>query len=242
MKKDTKKALYENIMTSVAKEVKKVLNEYGDWTITTTLGATSWNDDQTDSDFVDLGLSVKWAKYNLGATPGKRAEDWYGEYYAWGETKPKSKYAQNNYKFLNRSNDFVKYNDDDHITVLTSKDDAASISYKGKMRIPIKEELEELMTLSNQWVKNYNGIEGLNGKIFKGKNGNTLFIPAAGFKVAGYRDGDTAFNAECGCYLWSSSLYLDHIDAALISFFDPTHNNIGQTSRYYGLSIRAILA
>ena len=69
------------------------MNEYDSWTTTTTLDSTSWDDDQSEPKFVDLGLSVKWAKYNLGATHGEKAIDWFGDYYAWGETELKSIYT-----------------------------------------------------------------------------------------------------------------------------------------------------
>lgn len=203
MKKDNKKALYENIMTSVAKEVKKALNEYGDWTTTTTLDATAWDKDQSDSDFVDLGLSVKWAKYNLGAIPDEDAEDWYGEYYAWGETEPKSIYAWNNYKFSIKPN---KYNDE--IITLTPQDDAASSNCGRPWRMPTRAELKELMTLPNHWITNYKGIKGLNGRVFKGKNENQLFIPAAGYCFGSGIGGD----ARSYGGLWSSNLNLSHTD------------------------------
>lgn len=151
--------------------------------------------------FIDLGLSVKWAEFNLGALPGLKPEDWYGSYYAWGETIGyKDQFAKQfnwkNYKF--GLSPFTKYNNDGRI-ILESIDDAATISYSNS-RIPTKVELEELKALPNEWVKNYQGVSGLNGRIFIG-NGNILFIPAAGCII--HR---SIQNTGDYCFIWTSSL------------------------------------
>jgi len=65
--------------------------------------------------FVDLGLSVKWAEYNLGAFPGNKPNDWYGDYYAWGELKPKQNYDWYTYQF---KVSVIKYNDIDNLKYL----------------------------------------------------------------------------------------------------------------------------
>ena len=238
MKKDNKKALYENIMASVAKEVKKALNEYDDWTTTTTLDPTKLDEDQSDSDFVDLGLSVKWAKYNLGAKPSKKAKDCYGNYYAWGETEPKSKYTEYNYKYIDSMGNMVKYNEKDHQNILTPNDDAATVNCNRPWRMPTKEECEELMTLQNQWVINYDGVTGLNGRVFIGKNGNELFIPAAG-----YRDGSSDICNDMSAFcLWSSSLNVEYPYSAYYLFFFDYHNvRILHSNRFFGFSVRPVM-
>jgi len=83
---------------------------------------------------VNLGLpsGLLWCEYNLGAYPGNKAEDWYGDYYAWGETKPKSDYSWETYKHCNGTeHSLIKYNTDimygktDNKIQLESDDDAA---------------------------------------------------------------------------------------------------------------------
>ena len=44
---------------------------------------------------VDLGLSVKWATFNLGASSPEE----YGGYYAWAETETKDTYTWSNYRY-----------------------------------------------------------------------------------------------------------------------------------------------
>ena len=139
-------------------------------------------------EMIDLGLSVKWAKANIGATCGDTAESWYGGYYAWGETETKSDYSWGTYKHANgtysSSNKkvFTKYipigkpeywngeGDPDNKTILDAVDDIATLEFGSNYRMPTKEEIKELIALPNQWVTDYNGISGLNGRVFTGKN------------------------------------------------------------------------
>ena len=186
-------------------------------------------------EMIDLGLSVKWAKNNIGATCGDTTESWYGGYYAWGETETKSDYSWGTYKF-GASSPFSKY-DTDGKTILESVDDIATQTYGSNYRIPTKAELEELKALPNKWVTDYNGISGLNGRIFTGTNGNTLFIPAAGY-FNGSANGCTGSQ----CYLWSSSLDPDghgH-DNALHLYFDSRYVILSGYGRYFGFSVRAV--
>jgi len=62
---------------------------------------------------LELPSGILWCKYNIGAFPGKDAEDWYGNYYAWGELEPKSNYSWQTYKYCDKSYvTLTKYNDD----------------------------------------------------------------------------------------------------------------------------------
>jgi len=75
---------------------------------------------------VDLGLpsGTLWAKYNLGVDPNKlsKPEDWYGDYYAWGEIIP-NKPDGYNWKTYQFDEDLIKYNEEDHLTELQFMDD-----------------------------------------------------------------------------------------------------------------------
>ncbi len=205
---------------------------------------------------VDLGLpsGTLWCKYNLGVDPNQlsKSEDWYGDYYTWGELEPnKKKYAWHNYKFIH-SNDLLKYNKKDNLTELLPEDDVAYQNkkfYNFKFHIPTKEQCEELINYTNNyWVNNYDpnksihntkddrGIQGLNGMIFEGKNRNQLFIPAAG-----YRNGSNIFNVGSKCYLWSSSLDLDHPSNAYNLFFYSDRIGMRVCSRYFGHSVRPVI-
>ena len=165
-------------------------------------------------EYVDLGLSVKWATCNVGAD-----NPWdYGDYFAWGETKPKSDYSWDTYfDTSNGGKTFTKYGIG-KITVLVAEDDAATSNWGAAWRMPTDEEFEELLALDKQWVENYNG-SGINGLTFTG-NGNTIFLPAAGAKNGKFCDGyQSTGNYLSSCLKNISEnafcVYFYHADASL---------------------------
>ena len=209
-----------------------------------------------------LPSGTLWCKYNLDVDPTKlsKAEDWYGGYYAWGELKSKdeSKYNWHNYKFGKSFNKLTKYCNDpefglngftDNLTELLPEDDVAYQNkkfYNYKFHIPTKEQFEELLKYTNSYcVNNYDpnklvhnpeddkGIKGLNGRVFEGKNGNQMFIPAAGKQIVNHDGTD--------CYLWTSSLNLDL--PRLVYYLTFYSNIIGiySTDRYDGFTIRPVI-
>ncbi len=190
--------------------------------------------------YVDLGLpsGTKWATYNVGAT--KPTE--YGDYFAWGETKPKAEYSWNTYKWCNGSRDsMTKYCTDsgdgtvDNKTLLDVEDDAATANWGSAWRMPTKEEIDELIDGCDwKWVKYFNG-GGVNGQLGTSKkNGATIFLPAAGFRL------DTDFGyAGNGGYYWSSSLYRFY-DAYNFSF-ERYGIWLASIFRRNGYSVRAVL-
>jgi len=122
---------------------------------------------------VDLGLSVYWASCNLGA---EKPED-YGDYYAWGETKPKNRYKDEDYAYYNSSScSFIDIGQD----IGGTEYDATTVNLGKDWRMPTKDEVKELMNNCTWvWVQ----INNTNGYKVIGKNGNTIFLPASGLKV-----------------------------------------------------------
>ena len=198
--------------------------------------------------FVDLGLpsGTFWSTKNIGATNGDTTESWYGNYYAWGEIEPKAEYNWSNYKYANGDyGKLTKYCNDsqfgnngytDELTQLVPEDDVATVT-KSTWRIPTKEDFEELLAgTTSSWETDYKGISGLNGRVFTSKvNGNTLFIPAAG-----YRSGFDIYSVGSSCYLWSSSLYLDYPGSAYNLYFNSDRIRMDYYDRYNSLSVRPI--
>ena len=143
------------------------------------------NPDNTENgyEYVDLGLTVKWATCNVGAN----APEEYGDYFAWGEVEPKEKYTWENYKWC-QGNDMTltKYckNEEygyngftDYENTLYAEDDVAKVKWGGAWRMPTDKELEELI-YNCTWIQtNQHGVEGY--KVI-GYNGNNIFIPCAG--------------------------------------------------------------
>ena len=123
---------------------------------------------------VDLGLSVYWASCNLGA---EKPEE-YGEYYAWGETKPKSSYTEDNYSYYNASTTLYT---DIGSEISGTQYDAATVNLGSDWRMPTKDEMQEMVDkCSWEWTQ----INGVNGYKVTGPNGNSIFLPAAGFNYS----------------------------------------------------------
>ena len=162
---------------------------------------------------VDLGLSVKWASCNLGAS--KPTE--YGGYYQWAGTTDVSDTGiyldLSNCPYhtgSDRESGWTKYNTNsswgtvDNKTVLEPMDDAASVALGGKWRMPTDEEWTELRNTDNcAWT--WTTIDGVNGyKVQSKKSGytdNWIFLPAAGMRYQNY----LGYVGSDGGY-WSSSL------------------------------------
>ena len=125
--------------------------------------------------WVDLGLSVLWAAYNVGANSPEE----YGGYYAWGETSTKSGYSLGNYNF--------NYSAFMYSGISGTKYDVANVTWGEGARMPTSSELSELMSMCTWTYGTYNGRSG---NYVTGPNGNSIFLPYAGAK--GTRSFDTA--------------------------------------------------
>ena len=193
---------------------------------------TGWTKVASAHEYVDLGLSVKWATCNVGASS---PED-YGDYYAWGETETKSDYRWSTYlDSPNRDgSSFTKYYNNGGKTQLDPDDDVAHVKWGGSWRMPTDDELTELRNTSNcTWTLTTQG--GKNGyKVTSKKNGNSNFLPAAGYRY------DSSLNgAGSGGYYWSSSLYTDKSNDSFYSYFD-SGRGWGYGNRSNGLSVRPV--
>ena len=171
-------------------------------------------------EWVDLGLpsGIKWATCNVGAS---RPEE-YGYYFAWGETREKSSYDEDNSVTFRK--DYGDIGGD-------SRYDAAKANWGGDWRMPTYDELNELNTKCTWTWTTQNGVNGYN---VEGPNGNSIFLPAAGRRLG----TSLNYTGEYVSY-WSSSPYESGTDGAyglninggLISFL---------SYRYYGRSVRPV--
>ena len=198
-------------------------------------------------EYVDLGLpsGTLWATMNVGA---EKVTD-YGLYFAWGETQgytasqvpSDKKFSWSDYKF-NPSGDgstMSKYNATDGKTVLDLEDDGVNVNWGGFWQMPIKEAWSELLNtqyVENTSVFNYND-SGVNGYLFTSvSNGNTLFIPMAGF----YFNGNNQYIGN-SCVVWSSSLNTSHhIYAYDLNDLGGLHI-LERGERYDGLPLRGVV-
>ena len=184
---------------------------------------------------VDLGLSVKWASCNVGA---EKPEE-YGNYYAWGETEPKAKYDWSTYKYWKgTSKTLAKYCTNsiegivDNKTVLDPEDDVAHVNWGGTWRMPTKAEQVELCNNCTwDWITQ-NGVKGYK---VTGPNGNSIFLPAAG-----YMRGGTLNDAGSSGSYWSSSLDTGSPNYVYYVEFDSDYVRWDICYHYFGRSVRPV--
>ena len=183
-------------------------------------------------EWVDLGLSVKWATCNVGANS---PED-YGGYYAWGETETKARYDWGNcFDCLDKTGEkwgIYKYKGGKTKITPDSRRDAARENWGGTWRMPTIKELEELNDRCTwEWTEK----NGINGYVVTGPNGNSIFLPAAGYRsdASSYRVG------EFGGY-WSSTLSSSYSDLAQYLSFNSSNHKTVNSVRRYGFSVRPV--
>ena len=212
-------------------------------------------------EYVDLGLSVKWATCNVGAEKPEDA----GLYFAWGETEgytanTRHEFYWTSYKWMdhtiNKWYGCTKYTCADgqtsaswydgdmyigtmvdgnwikNLTTLQPEDDAATANWGGSWRMPTKAEQDELRTdCTWTWDSTKKGY-----KVTSKKNGNSIFLPAAGYRV----NDNNPDGAGSGGYYWSSSLRTDESDNAYgVSSYLGKVDWDG-SSRYIGQSVRPV--
>lgn len=169
--------------------------------------------DNNHPHMIDLGLpsGTLWACCNVGATNPEE----YGGYYAWGETEEKDYYDWDTYKWCLGDHDtLTKYCTDSKFGTVDSKetlsfsDDVARVKWGGNWRIPTRAEKEELCT-NCEWIRITKN--GVNGRKVVGPNGNSIFLPAAG-----YRFKEELIDAGDRGYYWLNSIIKMEPDYASI--------------------------
>jgi hypothetical protein len=175
-------------------------------------------------EWVDLGLSVKWATCNIGALSPSD----YGGYFAWGEIAAKSNYTVDNSKTSNKN--LCDFSGD-------KKFDAARANWGGEWRIPTDEEYGELIKNCSWTWTTQNGHAGF--KVTSKTNGESIFLPAAGC-----RDGDALYDAGVYGQYWCSTpeIFDDNtFSLAGALCFGTNDYNMYLCARYFGHTIRPVL-
>ena len=171
---------------------------------------------------VDLGLSVEWAACNVGAS----APEEYGDLYAWGETATKEDYSEEAYLYY-KNYEYVGIGKD----ISGTDYDVAHKTWGGRWRMPTKAEVDEL---TKQCVWTSTTVHDVKGFKVTGPNGNSIFLPAAG-----YQPGTSRKKAGAQGYYWSSTLN-DEMPSAAYNINFNGYNGEWSASRAYGFSIRAV--
>ena len=187
--------------------------------------------------YVDLGLpsGTLWATCNVGASS---PED-YGHYFAWGETELKGDFTWETYKWCNGSSWTMtkyctknSYGTIDNKTELEPEDDAAQVNWGPSWRMPTEEQINELMSNCSHELTAVNGV---NGMLVTGPNGNSIFLPAAGCI-----EGSTRQEAGLYGHYWSRTLDTDSNHFAYTLFTIPDAPGVYYGLRNYGFCVRPV--
>ena len=195
---------------------------------------------EPDENYVDLGLpsGTLWATRNVGA---ENPED-YGDYFAWGEVEPKDYYHGSTYvwndsetntihlsKYCTKENNGIV----DNKTVLDPEDDAARVNYPNG-QTPSMEQFNELKENCTWAWSELNGVVGL---LVTGTNGNTMFLPAAGYRLQ-----SKAYSTGVQCNYWLNSI----VEAAPLNGYKMYATSsvfqFNSSSRQIGYTVRAVRA
>ncbi len=177
--------------------------------------------------YVNLGLpsGLKWAACNVGASlPG---DD--GDYFAWGETKPKDSYTADNCLTYNKLMEDISGSE---------QYDAATANWGTPWRMPTKDEFQELLDECEIELGTYDGVVCYK---FTGPNGNEIYLPAAGY----YKNSELHYKDNNRfVMIWTSTPSgISRKEAYRLSFYcasDFSNITSDVRSRYFGFSIRAV--
>ena len=196
---------------------------------------------------VDLGLpsGTLWATCNVGAT----APEEFGDYFAWGETEPKSYYFWRGYKYCTGAYDYAtiscksltKYCDNssygadgftDNLTVLLPEDDAATANWGNEWQMPSQEQVDELLNETTAMFTTQNDVSGV---LFTSKSNNqSIFLPAAGCYYY-----DHLYNEGDGIY-WCRTLCPGYPDSGGVLYFFSDEVYRTGSDRCWGNSVRPV--
>ena len=196
---------------------------------------------------VDLGLSVNWATFNIGAT----APEGYGDFFAWGEIATKQDYSWATYSMCGgTSMTMTQYNTLDRYGTVDGRtklfydefmgqysDDVACRKWGGEWRMPTLEEQDEIRTECTWTWTTVNGVQGCKAVSKKaGYEGNWIFFPAAG-----YMQGTSLMYQGTSGYFWSSEINPSYPNQANNLFINSSGAKYKYYNRCLGYSVRPVI-
>ena len=178
-------------------------------------------------EYVDLGLpsGTLWATMNVGAS----SQEDYGDYFSWGEIAPKVEYNLETYTWTSSCITSII----DEMADLRPEYDAASLNWGSSWHMPTKYQQDELRTECT-WL--WTQVNGVDGCLVTGPNGNSLFLPASGYR----EDSLLNFAGSYGT-IWSSSIFEISPSSAFGLDFSDRWLHWSHGFCYIGRTIRPVL-
>ena len=174
-------------------------------------------------EYVDLGLSVKWATCNVGASQPHE----YGDYYAWGETTTKNNYTEDNSKTYGKNIGDISGN---------PNYDAAAANWGSRWRMPTYTEMKEL---DDKCTWTWTTENEVNGFKVTGPNGNSIFLPAAG--SMGYNTTPEGVGEDCFYLTSTPDVETGNCCAYRIFYCLRVSDGLNGGSREPGYSVRPVV-
>lgn len=241
-------------VTSVAGGFKVLAKIEGEATLTMTIADTRGNTFSSQRKvkvtcpygYVDLGLSVKWATSNLGASKPEES----GKFFSWGEVKTKDSYNIDTYIWCKGDNtSYTKYclskenGTVDNKSVLESGDDAATAELGGNWRMPTKAEFDELIK-NCTWTESLSEDKSVAVYIIKSKtNNNSIILPMTGHYEKNVHKSYDLKSEEMEYMYWTNELKSGQTVQGGVFYADPGWWEDPQTkgfARYYGCAVRPV--
>ena len=190
--------------------------------------------DNNHPHMIDLGLpsGTKWACCNVDDDSSKQSPTNYGSYYAWGETKEHDDliYKWSTYAHFDGSSSTLHDLGSD---IAGTKYDVAHVKWGGDWQMPTQGQIDELLNNTTHIWTTQNGV---NGRLFTGSNGNSIFLPAAG-----YRWKESLGSAGSYGDYWSSTQDPSHSRNAYYLYFGSGNADLNGYYRYNGQSVRPVV-
>ena len=173
---------------------------------------------------IDLGIGVKWACCNVGASSPEE----YGGYYAWGETEEKDYYSVDSYKYYHSHTGYQSIAYD----ISSTWYDVAHVKWSGGWHMPSD---GQIATLIDECTSKWTSINDIYGWKVTGPNGGSIFLPAAGYRYYDYTD-----DVGSDGYYWSSNQNSYRLAYAYGLVFDSGSMGWNSCGRDYGRSVRPV--
>lgn len=189
---------------------------------------TPSTEDEQNAPYVELGLSVKWAKNNVGAKNPEES----GGFYAWSETSTKSEYWRENYAYCNNyANQYIFNYTNPLKSIEGSQYDVAKKVMGDGWRMPTRDEMLELIYCC---IWENTELNGVSVAKVTGPSGQSIYIPRVGCRK------QDRIKYETCVLLWTSESQGKSDEDAYCLWRKSSESVLEIQWKAWGLPVRAV--